>query len=87
MFKKKKIIFCLILFLTFTISIIKFYFSDENVQAVNKSRSFFVFKNKDLYLKLPLLKNDTIDIIEYRDDIEVYKNKKKRYKFEDLIDK
>ena len=49
--------------------------------------SFFAFKNKDLYQKLPLLQNDTIDIIEYRNDIEIYKNKKRRYKFEDLINK
>ena len=36
---------------------------------------------------LPLLENDTKDIIEYRNDIEVYKKKRKNYNFWDLIRK
>ena len=36
---------------------------------------------------LPLLKNDTGDIIEYRNDIEIYRKNKKNYKFWDLINK
>ena len=36
---------------------------------------------------LPLLKNDTHDIIEYRNDVEIYIKKKKNYSFWSLIDK
>ena len=74
-------------FFIFIISITGFYFSDQNIRETNKSRSFYSVKiNKDTN-KLPLLKNDTNDIIEYRNDIEVYKKKKKYYKFWDLIRK
>jgi len=34
---------------------------------------------------LPLLKNDTNNIIEYSDDIEIFKKEKKRYKFWELL--
>ena len=34
-----------------------------------------------------LLKNDTNNIIEYINDIEIYKKKKKKYTFWDLIGK
>ena len=36
---------------------------------------------------LTLLKNDTNNIIEFRDDIEVYKKNKKKYSFWGLLDK
>ena len=35
----------------------------------------------------PILKNDTANIIEYSDDIELYKKRKKKYTFWDLIKK
>ena len=87
MLKKIKYIFYIVSFFIFIISITSFYFSDQNIRETNKSRSFYSVKiNKDTK-KLPLLKNDTNDIIEYRNDIEVYKKKKKYYKFWDLIRK
>ena len=87
MLKKIKYIFYLISPLIFIISITSFYFSDQNIRETNKSRSFYsVSINKDT-MNLPLLKNDTSNIIEYRDDLEVYKKKKKYYKFWDLIGK
>jgi hypothetical protein len=36
---------------------------------------------------LPLLKNDTSDIIQYKNDVEVFKKKKKNYTFWDLLGK
>ena len=50
-------------------------------------RSFYL--TSDMYNKqsLPLLKNDTINIIEYSNDIEIYKKKKKNYTFWNLIGK
>ena len=87
MLKKIKYIFYLISSFVFIISITSFYFSDQNIRETNKSRSFYsVSINKDT-MNLPLLKNDTSNIIEYRDDLEVYKKKKKYYKFWDLIGK
>ena len=87
MLKKAKNIFYLVTFFIFIISITSFYFSDQNVSKTNKSRSIYLV---DLYndtQNLPLLKNDTGDIIEYRDDIEIYRKNKKNYKFWDLINK
>ena len=87
MLKKIKYIFYLISSFVFIISITSFYFSDQNIRETNKSRSFYsVLINKNT-MNLPLLKNDTSNIIEYRDDLEVYKKKKKYYKFWDLIGK
>ena len=64
-----------------------FYTSEENIRKINKNRAIYSSKPKvDLDI-LPLLKSDTNDIIEYKDDINIYKKKKKRYKFWDLIKK
>ena len=85
MYKKIKNIFFLssfILFLFFTINI---YFSDENIRKTNKKRSFYSVKSNINLNNLPLLKNDTNDIIEYKNDIEVFKEKKKKYKFFELL--
>ena len=62
----------------------KYYFSDAN-----KKKSYRLLKNIDqkinLYTKnLPVLDNDTKDIIEY---VEGTKKKKKKYNFWKLIDK
>ena len=85
MYKKIKNIFFLssfILFLFFTINI---YFSDENIRKTNKKRSFYSVKSNINLSNLPLLKNDTNDIIEYKNDIEVFKEKKKKYKIFELL--
>ena len=85
MYKKIKNIFFLssfILFLFFTINI---YFSDENIRKTNKNRSLYSVKSNNDLNNLPLLKNDTNDIIEYKNDIEVFKEKKKKYKFFELL--
>ena len=66
MLKKIKNIFCLVSLLIFIILITSFYFSDQNIRATNKSRSFYAVKLLHDALKLPLLENDTKGIIEYR---------------------
>ena len=87
MFKKTLNIFFLISFSTFIFLITKHYFSEQNIIFTNKSRSSYswtlVTNNKDL----PLLKNDTNNIIKYLNDVEVYKKKKKKFSFFDLIKK
>tara|TARA_B100001245_G_scaffold174914_1_gene133376 strand:+ start:418 stop:678 length:261 start_codon:yes stop_codon:yes gene_type:complete len=85
MFNKVKIIFYLLSFFTFIFLVLNFYFSDLNIKKTNKNRSISLNRLVSDIQKLPLLKNDTEDIIEYKDDIENYKKKKKKYKFWDLI--
>jgi len=85
MFKKIKNILFLLSFLSFFIFTINIYFSDENIRQTNKKRSFYSVKLNADFSNLPLLKNDTNDIIEYRNDIEVFKKKKKNYKFFELL--
>ena len=87
MLKKIKNIFYLLSFFIFIVLTTSFYFSDQNVSATNKSRSLYSVKLNNDTQNLPLLKNDTRDIIEYRNDIEVYRKNKKNYKFWDLIGK
>ena len=62
-----------------------FYFSDQNIKSINKSRALYPNKLNNDIQNLTLLKNDTTNIIEYRSDIEVYIKKKKNYTFWDLI--
>jgi len=87
MLKKIKYILYLASFFIFIILTIRFYFSDHNIKETNKSRSFYSVKLNTNMQNLPLLKNDTSNIIEYITDIEVYKKKKKKFTFWDLIKK
>ena len=72
----------LFIFIALTAS---FYFSDQNIRATNKSRSFYAVKLHYDTLKLPLLTNDTDDIIEYRNDVQEFRDKIKKRIFEGLI--
>ena len=85
MIKKFKYIFYLFSYSLFILLVIGFYFSDKNINNVNKTRSTSLNNVAELIKTLPLLKNDTNDIIVYKDDVEVFKKKKKKYKFFDLI--
>ena len=87
MLKKIQNIFYLILFFVFIIFTISFYFSDQNIKETNKSRSIYAVKLNYNTQNLPLLKNDTNNIIEYKNDVEVYKKKKKNFKFWELLKK
>tara|TARA_B100000029_G_scaffold86200_2_gene76497 strand:- start:8962 stop:9225 length:264 start_codon:yes stop_codon:yes gene_type:complete len=87
MLKNIKNIFYLITFFAFISSVLMFYFSDANKKKTNQSRSFYSVSIKEKKLSIPLLKSDTNDVIEYRDDLEIYKKSKKKYFFWDLIKK
>ena len=87
MFKKVKNIFFLSFVCFFFIVLFYYYFSEKNINRVNKNRTSYVLDLSMSNQNLPLLKNDTNDIIEFRDDVEIYKKKKKKYKFFDLINK
>ena len=87
MFKKVINLFFLLLFFIFTFLTITFYFSDENVRKTNKFRSLYSINLNKMINNLPLLKNDTSDIIQYKNDVEIYKKKRKNYIFWDLLEK
>ena len=80
----KYLIFIIIIFIFIFLSG-KYYFSDEN-----KKNSYRSLKNNNQKISLysqniPILKNDTQDIIEYVKNTQ--SKKKKKYFFWDLIDK
>ena len=85
MYKKIINIFFLITFFTFIFLITKYYFSEQNIIFTNKSRSFYSLKLNKTKNNLPLLKNDTNNIIVYIDDLEDFKNKRKKRFWEKLI--
>ena len=87
MSRKIKNIFYLGSFSIFIILTTIFYFSDQNIRETNKSRSFYSVELNNNTQNLPLLKNDTNNIIIYLNDVEVYKKKKKKFSFFDLIKK
>jgi len=72
----------LFIFISLTAS---FYFSDQNIGATNKSRSFYAVKLLHDALKLPLLTNDTKGIIEYRNDVQEFIDKRKKWIWQRLI--
>jgi len=73
----------LFIFIALTTS---FYFSEQNIRATNKSRSFYAVKLLHDTMKLPLLINDTDDIIEYRNDVQVFRDKIKKRIYEGLLE-
>ena len=87
MSRKIKNIFYLGSFFIFIILTTRFYFSDQNIRETNKSRSFYSLELNSNKQNLPLLKNDTNNIIKYLNDVEDYKKKKKKFSFFDLIKK
>ena len=70
----------------FFIVISIFYFSEENIKKINKSRLLYMHQEEEHY-DLPILYNDTNNIIIYSNEVENYKKKKKKYNFFDLIKK
>ncbi len=83
MFVKFKNIIFVSFFLIFFIFVIFYYLSEENIKKTYKARSnYSIDLNMDT---LPLLKDNTNNIIEYSDDIEIFKKEKKRYNFWELL--
>ena len=84
MFKEVKYIVYLFTIFFFIFFVIKFYISEDNIKRSNKV--IFQYKNEldKRFSNLPIIKDDTNDIIEYTSEIEDFKNKKQR-KFWDLF--
>ena len=87
MIKKIKEIFYITSFIIFFIFIALFYISENNINHTSKSRAFYEFNlNTNVIDDLPLLKNDTKNIVEVSDDLENYKKEKKKYLFFKLLE-
>ena len=78
MSKKIINIFFLISFITFIFLVIKYYFSEQNFILTHKSRSTYSLTLKQFESNLPILENDTNNIVTYIDDLEEFKNKRKK---------
>ena len=64
--------------------VIKFYLSENNIKLSNKVMLQYQNELDNKFINLPIIKDDTSDIIEYTNEIEEFKNKKQR-KFWDLL--
>ena len=84
MLKEVKYLVYLLTIFFFIFFVIKFYFSENNIKWNNKVILQYhnIFDKK--FISLPIIKDDTNDIIEYTSEIEDFKNKKQR-KFWDLL--
>tara|TARA_Y100000590_G_C15514900_1_gene936886 strand:- start:203 stop:463 length:261 start_codon:yes stop_codon:yes gene_type:complete len=81
----KNILYSLLFIFLFAFTI-RIYFSEKNIIYTNKSRTLFS-STQNINLKdVPLLLNDTKNIIEYSNDVNIYIEKQKKYIFEDLIE-
>lgn len=87
MYKKIKFTFFIVSFLIFTILTVRYYFSDQNIRQTNKSRSLYSLNLANKLKNIPFLKNDTDNVIEYKDDVENYTKNKKNYTFWELLKK
>ena len=85
MIKKILNTFFLIFIFTFIFLILKYYLSEKNIIFTNKSRSSYSVKINEDINNLPVLKNDTKNIIFYNDGLEKFKNKRKKRFWEKLI--
>ena len=84
--KKIKEIFFISSFIIFFIFVAFFYASEKNINNTNKSRAFYNVKINESIESLPLLRNDTLNIIELSDDLEKFKKEKKKYLFFKLLE-
>ena len=68
----------------FIFFVVNFYLSENNIKRNNKVIYQYQNELDKKFNNLPIIKNDTNDIIEYTNEIEEFKNKKQR-KFWDLL--
>ena len=84
MLKEVKYLVYLLTIFFFIFFVIKFYLSENNIKLSNK----VMLQHQNIldkkFIGLPIIKDDTNDIIEYTNEIEDFKNKKQR-KFWDLF--
>jgi len=84
MLKEVKFVVYLLTIFFFIFFVIKFYLSENNIKWSNKVILQYQNILDKKFINLPIIKDDTNDIIEYTSEIEDFKNKKQR-KFWDLL--
>ena len=84
MLKEIKYLFFIVIIILFLFFTGKYYFSNENIKNSYRSYKNIDQKIKDYSKNLPLLKNDTENIIEYVKQTD--KKKKKKFNFWKLLD-
>ena len=78
MYKKIKNILFLVIFFIFIFFITKHYFSEQNIIFTNQSRSSYETSLEYNSNDLPILRNDTNNILIYVSDLDNFKNKRKK---------
>ena len=76
--KKIKNTFFLITIFIFIFLILKYYISEQNIILTNKSRTSYETSLTYNTSDLPILKNDTNNILVYVSDLDVFKDKNKK---------
>ena len=84
MLKEIKYLFFIVIIILFLFFTGKYYFSNENIKNSYRSYKNIDQKIKDYSKNLPLLKNDTKNIIEYVKQTD--KKKKKKFNFWKLLE-
>ena len=84
MLKEIKYLIFTIIILSFIFFTGKYYFSDENIKKSYRSYKNINEKIKIYSKDLPILENDTIDVIEYVK--QTNKKKKKKFNFWKLLE-
>ena len=80
-------IFMVFIIFIFILSISNYYFSKENINSKNFNRSNINQILKEKITDLPILFNDTDNVIEFNNSIENETDIKKKRSFWDLIKK
>jgi len=78
MLKEVKYVVYLLTIFFFIFFVIKFYLSENNIKWSNKVILQYQNILDKKFINLPIIKDDTNDIIEYTNEIEEFKNKKQR---------
>ena len=84
MLKEIKYLIFIVIIVLFIFFTGKYYFSNENIKNSYRSYNNIDQKIKDYSKNLPLLKNDTENIIEYVKQTD--KKKKKKFNFWKLLE-
>jgi uncharacterized membrane protein YvbJ len=84
MLKEIKYLIFIVIILLFLFFTGKYYFSDENIKKSYRSQKNIDEKIKNYAKNLPILKNDTNNIIEYVKQSD--KKKKKKFNFWKLLE-
>ena len=83
---RKRLVKSLILIsVLFYIYVINYYFSDKLINTVKKNRNSTAQLNLDVIENLPVLKNDTNNVIEFNSGFENIKNNEYKRNFWDLF--